>query len=106
MLMRMPAAIMAVHNDDPPYDKKSNGIPVMGIVPMTIPMLTIKWKKYMATMPVAMRVPKEFTVYLIMTTPRPMMREYSPKTTKPPMKPHSSERILKMKSVLCCGRNR
>mgnify|MGYP007016031380 CR=1 FL=1 len=42
MLMSKPEAVMAVHKDEPPYDTKSSGIPVIGIMPITIPILTIK----------------------------------------------------------------
>jgi hypothetical protein len=42
ILINKPVAERAVHNEDPPYDRKRSGMPVMGMIPMTIPTLTVK----------------------------------------------------------------
>ena len=42
MLISRPMQIIAVHKEEPPYDKKSSGIPVIGIIPITIPTFTKK----------------------------------------------------------------
>ena len=34
------------------------------------------------------------------------IHKYNKKITHPPAKPNSSEKMLKIKSVLCCGKNR
>ena len=53
MLISKPIAHIEVHNDEPPYDKKSSGIPVIGIMPITMPTLMTKWKKNKTRMPTA-----------------------------------------------------
>lgn len=42
MLITRPIAIMFVRRAEPPYDINGNGIPVIGMIPITIPTLTIK----------------------------------------------------------------
>jgi hypothetical protein len=54
MLIKSPMQVMAVQREDPPYDKNSRGIPVIGMIPITIPTLTIKWKKNINRIPEAM----------------------------------------------------
>jgi hypothetical protein len=34
--------IIAVQSDEPPYERNNNGIPVIGIIPITIPTFTKK----------------------------------------------------------------
>lgn len=54
ILIKSPIAIILVKSADPPYDKKGSGIPVIGMIPITIPMLTIKWKKNIPKIPAQM----------------------------------------------------
>ena len=42
MLIRIPTAVIAVRRDEPPYERNSSGIPVIGIIPITIPTLIKK----------------------------------------------------------------
>jgi len=37
-----PMPIRTVQRDDPPYERKNKGIPVIGIIPMVIPTLIVK----------------------------------------------------------------
>jgi hypothetical protein len=41
MLRRIPILTSAVQREEPPYDKKNNGMPVTGMMPIAIPMFTI-----------------------------------------------------------------
>lgn len=40
----MPIEIIDINRDDPPYDKKGNVIPVVGIVPVTTSIFRITWR--------------------------------------------------------------
>ena len=51
MLISNPTQIIAVQSDEPPYDINKSGIPVIGIMPITIPTLTMKWKKSIPRIP-------------------------------------------------------
>ena len=42
MFRSNPTLSIAVHRDEPPWDKKNNGMPVIGMTPITIPTLTAK----------------------------------------------------------------
>jgi hypothetical protein len=57
-------------------------------------------------MPAVMYVPKTFVIFFKINNILIRIINIKTNTVAPPIKPHSSERILKIKSVLCCGRNR
>jgi hypothetical protein len=42
---------MAVSSDEPPYERNNKGIPVIGIIPITIPTLIKKWKENIPNIP-------------------------------------------------------
>lgn len=44
MLNIIPIDIIDISNDEPPYDKNGNVIPVVGIVPVTTRMFRITWR--------------------------------------------------------------
>ena len=46
--------LIAIRSEDPPYERKRSGIPVIGIIPITIPTLIKKWNKKIANNPDAM----------------------------------------------------
>ena len=46
-----PIALIAIKSDEPPYDIKRSGIPVIGMIPITIPTLTTKWKNNIPRIP-------------------------------------------------------
>jgi hypothetical protein len=56
--------------------------------------------------PAQMYAPNGSEVVFMVSTRRKETREYKKKTTRPPKNPHSSEKMEKMKSVLCWGRKR
>jgi hypothetical protein len=33
------------HNEEPPYEKNGNGIPITGVIPSTIPTLINRWNR-------------------------------------------------------------
>ena len=105
-LISSPTQPIAVKRDEPPYDKNKSGIPVIGIMPMTIPTLIKKWMINIPKMPEAMYIPKFVLVFFMITIVRNIIIIYRLNTKMPPIKPSSSERILKIKSVDCCGRKR
>ena len=37
--------------EEPPYERKKSGIPVIGIIPIAMPALMRKWKKSMPMIP-------------------------------------------------------
>jgi len=51
MLSNNPTPIDAVQSDEPPYERKKRGIPVIGIIPIAMPILTKKWKKTIPRIP-------------------------------------------------------
>ncbi len=55
--MRMPIPMSAAQREEPPYERKKRGIPVMGMIPIAIPILMITWKKIIAMIPEATTVP-------------------------------------------------
>ena len=57
MLINIPIADKTAHNDEPPYDRKNKGIPVIGITPIAMPILTNTWKNTIPTIPAAIYEP-------------------------------------------------
>ena len=51
MLNTSPMPIRAVQRDEPPYDRKNNGIPVIGIMPIAMPILMKTWNAILANTP-------------------------------------------------------
>ena len=45
MLCKMPSAIAMLTSDAPPCVTNGNGIPVIGMIPITIPTFTKSWKR-------------------------------------------------------------
>ena len=46
-----PTARNVATSDDPPSERNGSGIPVMGMMPTVMPMLTKAWRASMATTP-------------------------------------------------------
>lgn len=57
MLINKPIQLIAVNNEEPPYDKNNKGIPVIGIIPITIPTLIKKWIINIPRIPDAIKEP-------------------------------------------------
>ena len=53
MLISNPIQVITVSKEEPPYDRNNNGIPVIGIIPITIPTLIKKWKVIIPKIPEA-----------------------------------------------------
>ena len=53
MLSSIPIAVKLTRIDDPPYDRNGNGMPVIGMIPITIPTLTNIWIANIDAMPAA-----------------------------------------------------
>src|SRR5919108_283533 len=70
MLSRIPVARNDAISDEPPYETNGNGIPVMGEMPIVMPMLTNPWNANIETMPAASKVPKWSFAIIEMRTPR------------------------------------
>ena len=104
MLRRIPNPTDAVHSEEPPWERKKRGIPVIGIIPMVIPILTMTWKRSIAMTPAPVSFAKSSLAWVSILIPLRIIIKNSVITVKPPIKPHSSARIEKIKSVLCWGK--
>ena len=51
MPREMPTPMQMAQSDEPPYERKSSGMPVIGMTPMAMPALIMKWKSSMPNMP-------------------------------------------------------
>ena len=51
MFITRPIQVIAVSKDEPPYERNSNGIPVIGMIPITIPTLIKKWNENIPRIP-------------------------------------------------------
>ena len=54
MFITKPIQAIAVNSEEPPYDMNKSGIPVIGIIPITIPTLIKKWNANIPRMPLKM----------------------------------------------------
>ena len=84
---------------DPPYDIKGKGIPATGTIPISIPKLNAIYTKNIAKMPEQRRYPNKSLELRAIKTIRHNIKIYKPKTSKVPMRPFSSPKIAKIKSV-------
>ena len=80
-------------------------MPVTGINPMHIPTFSIVWNKSIAPTPAAMHLPAGFSHFAAVRSMRKIMANSTPQTMTAPIKPNSSQTVLKMKSVCFAGRN-
>ena len=76
-LISSPTQPIAVKRDEPPYYKNKSGIPVIGIMPMTIPTLIKKWMINIPKMPEAMYMPKFVLVFFMITIVRNIIIIYT-----------------------------
>ena len=81
-----------------------SGMPVIGAMPMVMPMLMKIWNVSMLTIPAATRLPNVDREIVITFSPRQISSAYSASSQAAPMKPRSSPTTEKMKSVACSGR--
>ena len=91
-------------SEAPPWVTNGSGIPVIGITPMTIPMLTANWKKIIEATPAATSSPNGSRERQPATRTRQMSALNRMKTTIAPMNPSSSPSFAKTKSVVWTGR--
>ena len=101
---RIPLAIKDENKADPPYEIKGRGIPVVGIRPTTTIIFIIACRVIQQVMPPAKRNLNRSVVAKAILKPRPAKKMKRITTIPPPIRPSSSQRMAKMKSVNCCGR--
>ena len=87
-------------SDAPPWVMNGNGMPVMGMIPITIPTLTKSWNTIIEPSPAANIVPNGSLDLQPLAMTRQINAMNNPMTTMPPMNPSSSARIAKTKSVV------
>jgi hypothetical protein len=102
--MRRAAPIMAVQREEPPYDRNRRGIPVIGMMPIVIPIFTTKWNRNIPAIPAARLAPNKSFEDAVMINPLTIIKRERKKTNMHPAKPVSSAIIEKIKSVDCWGR--
>jgi hypothetical protein len=98
----MPA--MFASNELPPALTNGKGIPVTGRIAMDIPIFVNIWKNKYDTTPAATNLP--YSSFADITIRIPLHNKYTNKniTTQAPIKPNSSQRTEKMKSLCRAGR--
>ena len=89
---------------EPPYDMNGSGMPVIGMIPMVIPMFSKIWNANIASTPIAHQRAEEVGRQQG-DSPQPpdQQRVEQRAACAPPTKPSSSPTAVKMKSVCCSG---
>ena len=89
---------------EPPEEMKGRGLPVVGSIPSTQPMLRKAWKTSMSVQPPAIMPPKRSGALRAIFSPEYSTAQKSPTMTRAPANPISSPMMAKMKSVSASGR--
>ena len=104
MLCRMPRPIAMLTRDAPPCVTNGNGMPVIGMIPITMPAFTISWKRIIDAMPAANIDPNGSRDRQPATSTRHSNSAKSTNRTRPPTNPSSSASTENTKSVVWTGR--
>ena len=88
----------------PPYEINGNGTPTTGIIPITIPILINTWLKNIDIRPITINFVNIDLVLIAIASELIITMKYNIIKIKPPIKPSSSVKKEKMKSVVYSGR--
>ena len=91
--------------EDPPYEIKGSGTPVIGIKPMDMPIFSKVCRANQAMTPTQTNLPKRSLVRWAIRKARQKKRPKKANIKPEPTKPVSSPATVKMKSVCCSGTN-
>ena len=106
MLCMMPRPIAMVTSDAPPLLMKGSGMPVTGMIPMTIPTFTNTWNRSMEARPAPNSVPNGSRERQAHARMRHSSAANSRNTMSAPRNPSSWARTANTKSLSWTGRNR
>ena len=104
MLWRMPRPIAMLTSDAPPWVTNGSGIPVIGMIPITMPTFTTSWNRIIDANPAANSVPNGSRERQPAISTRQSSSANSTNSTRPPTKPSSSASTENTKSVVWTGR--
>ena len=96
-------AIMSAKTAEPPSDTKGSGRPVMGMMPIVMPMFTKDWNANQIAMPEAISMPNRSSARAAMRNARTITMPSRTTMVIVPTKPSSSPATVKMKSVCWDG---
>ena len=91
-------------SDAPPWVMNGSGIPVIGMIPMTIPTLMTSWNRSIEATPEAIPSPNGSCDRQAVSRIRQISARNKPKTRIAPTKPSSSDSRAHTKSVVWTGR--